>query len=246
MNILLAEDEPKIRQGLRDIIADVVPTGLTLREAGNGREAFEWLRTNDNVDLLITDIRMQEMGGLELLKRVKQLYPDLAVVVISGHDEFEYAREALRYGVLDYLLKPIERVELARVVSRVKETLRPRGAAGGTPDGADDQQEKGRLLIRKVKELIHQSLGQDISLQFLAEHVFLHPKYLSELFKRETGQNLSDYVTERRIEKARQLLKETTLKIGDVSAMCGFANHKYFASLFKQHTGATPTEYRER
>ena len=241
MNILLAEDEPKIRQGLRAIIEDVVKNELRILEADNGKTAFEMFRTSERMDLVITDIRMKEMDGLELLRRIKQEQKDTPIVVISGHDEFEYAREALRYGVMDYLLKPIERVELARVLARIQ--------AEGKGDPAGDESpepDKERLVIRKVKELIQQSLEQEISLQFLAERVYLHPKYLSETFKRETGQNLSDYVTERRIAKARQLLSGTTLKVAEVAAMCGIPNHKYFASLFKQHTGATPTEYRER
>ncbi|WP_168735380.1 response regulator transcription factor [Cohnella fermenti] len=242
MNILLVEDEPKIRQGLRAIIEDVIKSELRIMEADNGRAAFELFRTAERTDLVITDIRMKEMDGLELLRRIKQEQKETPIVVVSGHDEFEYAREALRYGVVDYLLKPIERVELAKVIARIQaegKEAAPAGDESAEPD-------KERLVIRKVKELIQQSLGLDISLQFLAERVYLHPKYLSETFKRETGQNLSDYVTERRIAKAKQLLTGTTLKVAEVAAMCGIPNHKYFASLFKQHTGATPTEYRER
>lgn len=246
MNILLAEDEPKIRQGLRELIEAAVPSGLTIREAADGKEAYELLRTSDSVELLITDIRMGEMNGIELIKRARQRHPELAVVIISGHDEFEYAREALRYGVMDYLLKPIERAELARVLNRARETLRARQTPEEPADGDGESGKEGRLLIRKVKDLVQQSLDRDISLQYLAEQVYLHPKYLSEIFKRETGVNLSDFVTERRLSKARQLLRETTLKVGDIATMCGLPNQKYFASLFKQHVGCTPTEYRER
>ncbi|MGG1516144.1 response regulator [Paenibacillus oryzisoli] len=248
MNILLVEDEMKIRQGLRKIVEDVIPGGLRITEAGNGREALDWLRTQERVDLVITDIRMGEMNGIELIKRTKETHPDTPFVIISGYDEFGYAREALRYGVRDYLLKPIERVELASVLQKITDQRHAAlggGAAGGS-GGEQPQDEKDKLMIRRVKELVIHHLNQDISLQFLAERVYLHPKYLSDMFKRETGQNLSDYVTGRRMEKARKLLKETTLKVAEVAMMCGFANHKYFASLFKQQTGCTPTEFRDQ
>lgn len=245
MRILLVEDEVKIRQGIRSLVESILTTNLQLTEATNGREAWEWLKTQTNVDLVITDIRMSEMDGIELLKRVQQSHPDIAFVIISGHDEFLYAREALRYGVVDYLLKPIDRVELARVLSKIKEKLISKKDTNGENSSEDKQDDKERLLIRKVKELVNDSLDQDISLQFLAERVYLHPKYLSDMFKRETGQNLSDYVTERRMNMARKLLKETTLKIPDISLMCGFANHKYFRALFKQQVGFTPTEFRD-
>ncbi|MFD2327908.1 response regulator [Cohnella sp. GCM10020058] len=251
MNILLAEDEPKIRQGLRELIEAALPGAPVIREAASGKEAYEVVRTQPSLDLLITDIRMGEMNGIELLKRARRQHPVLSIVVISGYDEFAYAREALRYGVLDYLLKPIGRAELAQVLGRVQEAMASREAERSDCDdgrvASADRAGAGeeRLLIRQVKELVAQSLDRDISLQYLAGEVYLHPKYLSDIFKRETGVNLSDYVTEQRIAKAKHLLRRTTLKIGDVAAMCGLPNQKYFASLFKQRTGCTPTEFRE-
>lgn len=245
MRLLLVEDEAKIRQGIRSHVESILPAPLHITEAANGKEAWEWLKTQDQVDLVITDIRMGEMDGIELLRRVQPTHPGLPFVIISGYDEFGYAREALRFGAIDYLLKPIDRVELARVLHKVRDSSRTREGSGASDEeeGPDDQKE--RLLIRKVKELVADNLDQDLSLQFLADRVYLHPKYLSDMFKRETGQNLSDFVTERRMNKAKKLLKETVMKVPDISLMCGFANHKYFRALFKQHFGATPSEYRD-
>lgn len=245
MKVIVVEDETKIREGLRKVIEDVVTTGLILTEASNGKEAVDWLKTQEHVDLIISDIRMNEMNGIELLKWARQARKETQFVIISGYDEFVYVREALRHGALDYLLKPIDRVELARILGKVQEMTgynRPDPAKTDMNGGEDH---KERLIIRKVKEFIHQSLDQNISLALVAQHVYLHPKYLSDLFKRETGQNLSDYVTECRLEKAKKLLKETSLRIADIAPLCGVANHKYFASLFKQHVGCTPTEFRE-
>ncbi len=245
MRLLLVEDEAKIRQGIRSHVESILPAPLHITEAANGKEAWEWLKTQDQVDLVITDIRMGEMDGIELLRRVQPTHPGLPFVIISGYDEFGYAREALRFGAIDYLLKPIDRVELARVLHKVRDSLRPHEGSGAVDDEEPDDQ-KERLLIRKVKELVADNLDQDLSLQFLADRVYLHPKYLSDMFKRETGQNLSDFVTERRMNKAKKLLKETVMKIPDISLMCGFANHKYFRALFKQHAGVTPSEYRDQ
>ncbi|MBD0378777.1 response regulator transcription factor [Paenibacillus sedimenti] len=245
MKILIVEDETKIREGLRKIVEDVITSGLSVAEASSGKEAIEWLKTQDHVDLMLTDIRMSEMDGIALIKKVHQTHSGMHVVVISGYDEFVYAREAMRYGTLDYLLKPIDRVELARVLGRVQEMIGGSKHEVAAKDAGQQEDDKERLTIRKVKEFVGQSLDKDISLPMLAQHVYLHPKYLSDMFKRETGQNLSDYVTERRLEKAKKLLKETTMRIADIAQLCGFANHKYFASLFKQHNGCTPTEFRD-
>ena len=246
MRLLLVEDEAKIRQGIRSHVESILPAPLHITEAANGKEAWEWLKTQDQVDLVITDIRMGEMDGIELLRRVQPTHPGLPFVIISGYDEFGYAREALRFGAIDYLLKPIDRVELARVLHKVRDSLRPHEGSGAVDDEEEPDDQKERLLIRKVKELVADNLDQDLSLQFLADRVYLHPKYLSDMFKRETGQNLSDFVTERRMNRAKKLLKETVMKIPDVSLMCGFANHKYFRALFKQHAGVTPSEYRDQ
>ncbi|WP_217597393.1 AraC family transcriptional regulator [Cohnella sp. GbtcB17] len=138
----------------------------------------------------------------------------------------------------------------ARTPGKVQEANAFRASDGSGENRADasvvkSRAGKERLLIRQVKELISQKLDRDISLQLLAGEVYLHPKYLSDLFKRETGVNLSDYVTERRMAKAKHLLRSTTLRIGDVASMCGLPNSKYFASRFKQRTGCTPTAFRE-
>jgi len=245
MRLLLVEDETKIRQGIRSHVESILPAPLHITEAANGKEAWEWLKTQDQVDLVITDIRMGEMDGIELLRRVQPTHPGLPFVIVSGYDEFVYAREAMRLGAIDYLLKPIDRVELARVLHKVRDASRTSEGSGTEEDAVEPDDHKERLLIRKVKELVMDNLDQDLSLQFLADRVYLHPKYLSDMFKRETGQNLSDFVTERRMNKAKKLLKETVMKIPDISLMCGFANHKYFRALFKQHFGVTPSEYRD-
>jgi two-component system response regulator YesN len=102
-----------------------------------------------------------------------------------------------------------------------------------------------RQIIRRIKEIITLRLEQDISLQYLADQVNLNHRYLSVLFKTETGVNLSDYVTQCRMEKAKGLLKHTQLKIQDISRLAGYPNAKYFMSVFKQVVGFTPTEYRD-
>jgi YesN/AraC family two-component response regulator len=237
LKVLLVEDEAKIRDGLAAMIEAVSGGFSVAGQTSDGKEALSWLKTN-SVDIVITDIRMGEMNGLELLARLRQLFPKLPVIVVSGYSDFEYAKEAIRHGVVDYLLKPVNRVELASVLRRVREQ-RDEGAAAPDPEG-----EKTKWAIRRAKEIIRDSLGGEISLQLLADQLFLHPKYLSIIFKKETGQNLSDYVTDCRIKKAKLLLSETNLKVLEIAQMCGFGNYKYFMTVFKQKAGVTPSEFR--
>jgi two-component system, response regulator YesN len=239
LNILLVEDEANIRSGFKKVLENVIGGVHVAGEATNGREALEWLKSH-TVDAVITDIRMGEMGGIELIKRLKDQNPTLPVVIISGYNDFEYAREAIRHEAVDYLLKPVETAELAQVVERLKKRTGVESAGKSAQKESEERQD-----IRKVKEIIGAHLDQDISLQYLADQVHLNHRYLSVLFKSETGQNLSDYVTQARIERAKQLLKDTQMKIQDIAKLSGYPNVKYFLSIFKQSTGCTPTEYRE-
>lgn len=241
MKVLLVEDEKKIREGLASMIEESIPGIVVAGQAEHGKEALEWMKTH-HVDVVITDIRMGEMNGIELLSRLRTLYPSLHVVIISGYSDFEYTKEAIRHGATDYLLKPVHRVELMSVMSRLYEQWKGEGEAVTEAD--EEDAEPSRRTIRKAKELILESLDQELSLQYLADLLYLHPKYLSVMFKKETGQNLSDYVTTCRIDKAKELLSQTNLKILEVAALCGFHNYRYFMTVFKQRTGQTPTEFR--
>lgn len=245
MRILLVEDEKKIREGLAAMIEQASFGMSVAGQADNGKEALQWLKTH-GADAVVTDIRMGEMNGIEMLIRLRALYPELPVVIVSGYGDFEYAKEAIRHGVVDYLLKPVNKTELCSVLRKLHEKWKEeRGLADETAEEQEGQEAlSGRRTIRKVKELIHGSLDRELSLQYLADVLYLHPKYLSVLFKKETGHNLSEYVTSCRIEKAKQLLRDSNLKIADIAGICGFHNNRYFMTLFKQRTGQTPTEFR--
>jgi YesN/AraC family two-component response regulator len=244
--IMLVEDEDIIRSGLKHLIGEVIGGFRVVAEAKDGLEALELLKLQ-LPDLLITDIRMNQMGGVELIEHVRVQFPDLAVLIISGYNDFAYAKKAIQYRVEDYLLKPVNRVELAHCLSKLKRILDAAGQNGsegadglGRDEGSDNQ------IIRKVKELIRNNLEQDLSLQLIADKIHMNRQYISTLFKLETGKNFTDYVIQSRMEKAKRLLKSTRLKIYEIAKMSGYDNTKYFMTVFKQMEGITPSEYREQ
>jgi Response regulator containing CheY-like receiver domain and AraC-type DNA-binding domain len=240
-NILLVEDEKQIREGIRLMIEKVIGGFRICAEAENGLAALEMLR-NHAVDLLITDVRMPLMNGIELLRHVRGSHPDLPVLIISGYDEFAYAKEGMRYNASDYLLKPVDRIEVSQFLLGLKSRLdgeRAREAAEPAAIGEDQ-------TIRKVKELVLANLDKDISLQFMAEQVHLNHQYLSTLFKVKTGQNYSDFVTSCRMNHAKDLLVQTQLKVYEVAKLCGYSSHNHFSNVFREYWGATPTEFRQQ
>lgn len=120
--VIIADDEPIIREGIRDAV-DWERLGLAVAaEAGDGEEALE-LALRHEANVLLVDLNMPIMNGLTLIREAKRRLPHLRVVIITGHDEFGYAQEAIRYGVDEYILKPANPAQLNEVLLRVKREL---------------------------------------------------------------------------------------------------------------------------
>lgn len=122
ITILLVEDEPPILRDIQFQIRKCSEKCTIFATAFNGRQAIEILESSHSkIDLLITDIQMPVINGLELIQHVKKLYPDIICVILTGYSEFNYAKEALRLGVMDYLLKPVEEEALTNILNNVYE-----------------------------------------------------------------------------------------------------------------------------
>ncbi|ANY68697.1 DNA-binding response regulator [Paenibacillus sp. BIHB 4019] len=248
--VLLVEDETVIRQGLRELIHQSVHSFEVTGEAANGSEAIAYLKA-DMPDVMITDIRMREMDGLVMMGKVKQMYPELIVIILSGYGEFVYAQKAIEYGVFKYLLKPIERHELVAAMQKAQLLLdRKYGVSTSLPTAANLEQTGSggdtRKIIRDIREYVKRHIDGDLRLQTVASQVSLNATYLSQLFKNETGVNYSEYVLEVRMERAKWLLVHTQLKIYDVARLSGHQSPKHFMLVFKQQTGQTAGEYRDQ
>ncbi|MCG8499959.1 MAG: response regulator [Firmicutes bacterium] len=118
--LLIVDDDTLIRRGLKKMIDwdDVEFAG----EAYNGETAMEIVKTKD-VDIVLTDIRMPESNGIELLEQIYKFNPNIETIVISAYDEFEYAKYAIKYGSINYILKPISPKELNNSIKKAKENI---------------------------------------------------------------------------------------------------------------------------
>ncbi|WP_102050139.1 response regulator [Pygmaiobacter massiliensis] len=122
---LIAEDELPLLRGIRQLIERIDSEFSVVCCAKNGKEALEYL-TQHSVDVMFTDINMPILSGLDLMKQARELNSQLEIVVISGYNEFEYARQSMYYGAKSYLLKPIDRTELVGLLTTLKESLSSR------------------------------------------------------------------------------------------------------------------------
>lgn len=109
-----------------------------------------------------------------------------------------------------------------------------------------DEQQLAKGIVHDIQLYIRNHYQEPITLAFLAEQFYLHPNYLSRLFKEKTGKNFIEYITEIRMDKVKEMLAEPNAKIGDISQAVGYENPRYFSKVFKQTTGFTPREYRDR
>ncbi|MDO4965187.1 MAG: response regulator [Lachnospiraceae bacterium] len=119
LKVLLVDDEPFILQGLKVLLNWDALGCEIISTASNGLEAYEYIK-NNQVDLVITDIKMPEMNGLEFLKNIRENgYSDLEVIILSGYKDFEYAMEGMKYGCAGYVLKPVEGEELTSLIKKI-------------------------------------------------------------------------------------------------------------------------------
>ena len=126
--LLLVDDEPMIRKGLVKMIQSRIDSIRDIRTAENGEEALILIE-QDEPNFLFTDIRMPKLDGLELCRIVSENYPNIQLVVITGYDDFDYARRCISYGVKEYVLKPVTKRSMAEVVQRLIQAERKREQA---------------------------------------------------------------------------------------------------------------------
>jgi YesN/AraC family two-component response regulator len=238
MNILIVDDEISAVQGIIKII-DWGKLGIAnTYTAYSMPEAIECFLSHD-IELLLTDIEMRGDTGFDLIRWANERTTRHVSIILSAFPNFTYAQSAIRLGVFEYLLKPVSESQLELALARSADYLKK---TRKFPDPAE--QATVNPLIERAKNYIIEHISQEINRNDLANYLGFSPSYLSILFKKETGNTLSDYIKEERIAFAKRLLKQTNLPIGVISENVGYESLAYFSSVFRQHVGYTPREYR--
>ncbi|MEE0419169.1 MAG: response regulator [Lachnospiraceae bacterium] len=164
ITVLIAEDEDIILNNIAKKIEKISPEFLVCGKAASGKEALELMSQNP-CDILITDIEMPGINGLELINQVQKFYPCTRIVILSGYSNFEYARTAIRYGVVDYLLKPVSFPVLSELFAKLADEIRQEkydrkreilslALKGNLPDDMPPYMIPGKEVL-----LIHLTLG---------------------------------------------------------------------------------------
>ncbi|MCM3745768.1 response regulator [Paenibacillus pasadenensis] len=243
MKIMIVEDEPLFRESLKRKLA-AIPEATVVAEMENGIEAEMALEATEP-DLILCDIRMPGMDGLTFLEQIhKDHGQKYLFVFISGFSDFEYARKALRWGAFDYLTKPLDDAELHACIAKVREHMSNRE---DSPPPEPEETVVSPLPAVTAVQLCIQWVADNLehaTLDRAAEIAGMHPASFSRKFRTETGVTFISFMTEKRMEQAKLLLKNPLLKIHEIGLRVGYLDHRHFSETFKRHVGCTPTEYR--
>jgi two-component system response regulator YesN len=231
IRIFLADDEPKILRGLMRQIESLGLDVQIVGTAANGEIALQELKRL-HADLAFIDINMPKCNGLELIQEIKSLQLRTELVIVSGYEEFEYAQKAMRLGVSDYLLKPVEEEELRRVIVTCQEAKEP-VASLYSP-----------FITRVMAYLTEHYQEEAFDLTRVAAEFELSPNYLSHLLRKETGGGFVEALNHIRIEAAKEMMKASReIKIYEVAEACGYKSQHYFSRIFKRMTGVAPKAF---
>jgi len=248
--VLLVDDENRITRGLRQIIPWEKLNCVVAGTAYNGEVGLQ-LAEELQPDILITDIHMPYMDGLEMIALLKPRHRAMKYIILSGYSDFKYAQRGIQLGVDNYVLKPVDEHELEnsirKAVSDIEQERRTgEQHAGAQPPAAasDIQAHHQTGIIRKIQAYIDEHYADNLTLVSLAEAFYLNPSYLSQLFMKKTNTTFLQHLTDVRIRKAVELLRNTDLKVYEISSKVGYKDAKYFSKIFEKNIGAKPMDYR--
>ncbi len=232
LRVLLVDDEPPILHGLRHHVPwrelgfEVVAT------CTDGNAALSILRDRP-VDVVLSDIRMPNLDGLELCRIARGEFPDLVVILLTAFKDFEYARRAVEIGAWRYLLKPTNFPALYAALEELHCASRENASSDRFAGG----------LAERVTAWV-ESHFQEATLERAAAAVGLNPQYVSRRFSELTGDHFSELVQRTRMKHAARLLRGSRYRTYEISRIVGYSSPKNFTRRFREFYGTSPSAFR--
>ncbi len=238
--VVIIDDEPIIVEGLSKAVHWEKWNCQVAATAENGQSGIEIIK-RENPDILFSDIRMPGMDGLSMIAALKSEHPHMQIAILTGFRDFEYAREAIRLGVTRFLLKPSKMEELEEAVQVMVQNLSHR-----KENTEGEKEEAGSFIAQNAVKYIEENYMEKLKLSDVADHVYVSQWHLSKILNQHVEKSFSDILNHARIEKAKELLREPSLRIGDIAEKAGFLDMAHFSRVFKKHTGVSANEFRNQ
>ncbi|MGJ4849071.1 response regulator [Bacillota bacterium Meth-B3] len=239
--VVLVDDEQIILQGLQKVMPWAKYGCEVVATAADGLEGARVIR-EVKPHMLLTDIRMPNCDGLNMLAALKSECPRMQISVLTAFREFDYAQQAIQLGVTRYLLKPSRIEEIEEAVRAMAQALGEQ--AEPTGDALGEQNAAGSFIVKAALAYIEQHHMDRISLMDVADNVFVSQWHLSKLLNRYTGKSFFELLGQARVNRACELLQDPSLKVHEVAEMVGFADVAHFSKIFKKVQGQSPVRYR--
>ncbi len=238
LRVVLIDDESIIVEGLRKVVkwdkynCEVVGTAS---DARSGAQLIREVRP----DILFTDICMPGQNGLTMLAGLRSEFPEMQVTVLTGYRDFSYAQEAIRLGVTRFLLKPSK-------MSEIDEAMTAMTGKIGAKETSSTDQNTGSFIVNQAVAYMEKHYAEKIALQDVADICYVSQWHLSKLLNKYAGQSFYDILNRIRVDAAKELLRDPSLRVGDIAIMVGYTDTAHFAKIFKKLTGSSANEYRNQ
>lgn len=244
--VVIIDDEPIIVEGLSRSIPWEKWDCEVAATANDGVEGQEVIR-KEKPDIIFSDISMPGLDGLTMVAGLKSEFENMEISILTGFRDFDYAQQAIRLGVTRFLLKPSNMDELEEAVETMAGNLKKKHIGSDTgPQEKHETHENtaSSFIVKNALQYLEENYDKKITLCELAEKVYVSQWHLSKLLNKHTGQNFSEILNHIRIEKAKELLKDPSLRIGDIAEKVGFMDMAHFSRVFKKMCSMSANEYR--
>lgn len=243
MKVVVVEDEDLVRRSIVLSMDWLSVNCAVVGEAADGAEALEVIRAS-RPDLIITDIQMPRLDGMEMIRRLRQEGNRAHVIILTAHPDFTYAQSALRLGVADYLLKPFRAGALEAAIAQLRARVDISRPQAPCPEISGAGHSK--YVMEALRHIAGHYNDPDISVRAIARNLGISEGHLSHVFKKETSRTLGSYLTDYRIHIAMELLRDCRSKVYEVAEQVGYQDITYFSSTFKRAVGMSPSEYQKQ
>jgi len=243
ISVVVVEDEKLIAKNIKKNIEACNPHFKVVASFLNGADAWDYIQKQPP-QVVFTDISMPVMNGIDLVAHIAKSSNYIRCVILTGYADFEYARTALRYGVEDYLLKPINKEELDKTLHSIE-----KGIIASHPDllaQTNDETISPEKIVALIKEYVQNHYSEDISLNIIAQNLGYSPSYLTKVFNKVEGSSPSSFIKNYRMGIAKQLMNDSSITLASIAPSVGYQDPFHFSKAFKQVYGLSPSDYRKK
>ena len=244
LKVLVVEDEEMIRKGIVLAVDWAALDCVVVGEASNGEEGLEAAQRYAPT-LIITDLKMPKMDGIEMLRRLREAGNNAFVIILTAYDSFAYAQSALRLGAVDFLLKPFHDGELEQAVQALRRRMESVEGERTPAIPGLKKGDKSKYVLQAMGYIGEHYSDPNITVAEIAQSIGISEGHLSHTFKKETDYTLLNYLTRYRIHKAMELLRDCRVKVYEVAQQVGYKDITYFSATFKKVVGISPSEYQD-